>query len=304
MTNVKADGDHGVDLATVDKFKDFCLHTEYKTIPGGNSGVYLRGRIEVQVLDSHGKTELTAGDAGAIYDKFVPLVNAAKPPGEWHTLDTCYLGDRLTVLLNGQLVQNNIHITELTGGALPGKVNDPGPLMLQGDHGKVWYRNIRICEMDPANPCCKPEDGIKILEKCPMAKPGACPKAQSEGSAGEAQSNAEFEASVKQALVDFKVGMETKDIDTLMAPISANFDHYEWGDKEMFQMFLEDTMAQGDLDNAEVEFGNAEISMEGDKAIVYPVEMLAVFGSVTIEFTIKKEDDGVWRVTGLEVEGI
>ena len=308
MTNVKAAGDHGVDLGTVDVFGDFCLHIEYKTIPGGNSGVYLRGRIEVQVLDSHGTTELTTGDTGAIYDKFVPLVNAAKPAGEWHTIDACYLGDRLTVLLNGQLVQDNIHVTELTGGALPGGVNDPGPVMLQGDHGKVWYRNVRVCEIDPANPCCKPEDGAKTFEKCPMAtagecpmaQAGKCPMAQGEGSATEA----DFEASVKQALESFKAGMETKDIDKLMAPISANFEHYEWGDKEMFQMFLEDTMAQGDLDNAEIDIEKAEITMEGDKAIVYPVEMVAVFGSATLEFTIEKEDDGVWRVTSLEVEGI
>ncbi len=328
MTNVKAEGDHGVDLATVDVFKDFCLHIEYKTIPGGNSGVYLRGRVEVQVLDSHGNAEVTTADAGAIYDKFAPLVNAAKPAGEWHSLNICYLGDRLTVLLNDQLVLDNIHITETTGGAMPGNLNEPGPVMLQGDHGKVWYQNARICEIDPANPCCKPEDGAKTFENCPMATAGACPMAQQgqcptaqagecptaqegqcpmaqgEGSATEAQSEADFEASIKLALADFKAGMESHDIDKIMAPISENFDHYEYGDKEMFKMFLEDTLSSGNLDNAEIDFESAEITIEEDRASVYPVEMLVSAATMTIEFTIEKEDDEVWRVTSLEVEGI
>lgn len=142
MTNV----DHGNDIATIETFKDFALHIEYKTLPGGNSGVYLRGRVEVQVLDSHGKKpeDLNKGDAGAVYDQYAPLKNAAKPAGEWHTVDIIYCGDLLTVTLNGERVQDSVRISEPTGGALPGGVNEPGPLMLQGDHGKVWYRNIRV----------------------------------------------------------------------------------------------------------------------------------------------------------------
>ncbi|MCP4643078.1 MAG: DUF1080 domain-containing protein [bacterium] len=140
--------DHGNDIATVDQWKDFDLEIEYKTIPDGNSGVYLRGRVEVQVLDSHGVGQPNTGDAGAIYDQFAPLVNAAKPAGEWHTVETSYVGDRLTVKLNGQLVQDKIQITSVTGGALPGDVNEPGPIMLQGDHGKVWYRNVRVRSHD------------------------------------------------------------------------------------------------------------------------------------------------------------
>jgi len=136
--------DHGSDIATVKKWKDFEVELEYKTVKGGNSGVYLRGRIEVQVLDSYGKENVTSHDDGGIYDKFAPLVNASKPVGEWNKLEARYVGDTLTVTLNGQLVHDHIKIAELTGGALRGKVNDPGPLMLQGDHGKVWYRNIKI----------------------------------------------------------------------------------------------------------------------------------------------------------------
>ncbi len=140
MTNVR----HGHDIATKAQFKDFDLKLEYKTVKDGNSGVYLRGRIEIQILDSYGKEEVGKSDDGAIYDKFAPLVNASKPAGEWNQLEATYVGDTLTVKLNGRLIHDKLKIKQLTGGALPGKVNDPGPLMLQGDHGKVWFRNVKI----------------------------------------------------------------------------------------------------------------------------------------------------------------
>jgi hypothetical protein len=138
------DADNGRDLSTTANFKDFELQIEYKTVPGGNSGVYLRGRVEVQILDSYRKEGLTKGDAGAVYDQYAPLFNASRPPGEWHTFAIRYVGDKLTVHLNGQKVQDNVTIREVTGGALRGRVNEPGPIMLQGDHGKVWFRNVRI----------------------------------------------------------------------------------------------------------------------------------------------------------------
>lgn len=138
------DADNGRDLATVANFKDFELQIEYRIVPGGNSGVYLRGRVEVQILDSHGKAEVNAGDDGAVYDQYAPLVNASRPAGEWNKLDIRYAGDKLTVKLNDRLVQDNVTISRVTGGALPGGVNEPGPIMLQGDHGKVWFRDVRI----------------------------------------------------------------------------------------------------------------------------------------------------------------
>jgi hypothetical protein len=138
------DGDNGRDLATVANFKDFELQIEYKTIPHGNSGVYLRGRVEVQILDSHGKEKLDMGDAGAVYDQYVPLENASLAPGEWHKFEIRYVDDKLTVKLNDKLVQDNVTISKETGGALRRGVNEPGPIMLQGDHGKTWFRNVRI----------------------------------------------------------------------------------------------------------------------------------------------------------------
>jgi len=137
-------GHDGNDIATTETFKDFELKLQYKTVKDGNSGVYCRGRVEVQVLDSAGKPNPGKGDDGAIYDQFAPLVNATKPAGEWNDLEVRYVGDRITVKLNGKVVQDNIQITKPTGGALPGGVNEAGPFMLQGNHGKVWYRNIQV----------------------------------------------------------------------------------------------------------------------------------------------------------------
>lgn len=135
---------HANDIGTTANYKDFELSLEYKLVKDGNSGVYLRGRVEIQILDSYGKQEVGKGDNGAIYDKFVPLVNASKPAGEWNQLDACYVGDTLCVKLNGQVVQAKTKITEVTGGALPGGVDEAGPIMLQGDHGKIWFRNIKV----------------------------------------------------------------------------------------------------------------------------------------------------------------
>ena len=135
---------HANNIGTKCVLKDFELHLEYKIVKDGNSGVYLRGRVEVQILDSYGREQVVHADNGGIYGQFPPLVNASKPAGEWNTLEARYVGDVLTVTLNDRVVQNEQRITSVTGGALPGDVNEAGPLMLQGDHGKIWFRNIRV----------------------------------------------------------------------------------------------------------------------------------------------------------------
>ena len=141
MTNVE----HGLDIAAKDSFKDFDLKIEFKTVPKGNSGIYLRGRIEIQVLDSFdNKGTPGKGDCGAIYDQYAPSENACKPAGEWNTVEATYVGDTVSVKLNGKQVINKVKITKPTGAALPGDVNEAGPLYLQGNHGKVWFRNIKI----------------------------------------------------------------------------------------------------------------------------------------------------------------
>lgn len=151
MTNTPKDKD----IATTEQFKDFDLKIEYKTVAKGNSGVYLRGRIELQVLDSFGKTDISTGDDGGIYGQHAPLVNASKPTGEWNILEATIVGDVLTAKLNGKLIHDKVKITEVTGGALPGGVTDPGPLMLQGDHGKVWFRNIQIKPINATADCAE-----------------------------------------------------------------------------------------------------------------------------------------------------
>ena len=132
------------DIATTESWRDFELHIEYKVEPHGNSGVYLRGRIEVQILDSFGKKEVGTGDAGGVYGQHAPKVNAAKPAGEWNSFDVRLIDNMLHVAHNGKTIHDNVMLTAVTGGAVPGELNDPGPLMLQGDHGKVWFRNIKV----------------------------------------------------------------------------------------------------------------------------------------------------------------
>lgn len=147
LTNV-ATGHDGNDIGTAGTFKDFELKLEYKTVKDGNSGVYLRGRVEIQVLDSFGKNPPGKGDDGAIYDQFPPKENASKPVGEWNALEVSYVGDVVNAKLNGKVIQDKQQVVKVTGGALPGGVNEAGSLMLQGNHGKVWYRNIMIKSLD------------------------------------------------------------------------------------------------------------------------------------------------------------
>ena len=109
---------------------------------------------------------------------------------------------------------------------------------------------------------------------------------------------------VMQSLNEFKVALETKNIDKLKASLSDEFDHYEWGNKESMLAFVQDTMNQGDLDRAEVSLELVEIEVEDGTATAYPVELRAVFGSATIGFKMKKEADGVWRAVSMEMEGV
>jgi len=136
-------GDGGTDLISDQKFGDFIIRYEYMIPKGGNSGVYLRGRYEIQVLDDFGGQPSKSGN-GAIYDKIAPSVVASRPAGEWQTVEAKLVGNRVTVVLNGVKVVDNQPIDGPTGGALDGNVDQPGPIMLQGDHGPVAYRKIRI----------------------------------------------------------------------------------------------------------------------------------------------------------------
>jgi hypothetical protein len=130
-------------LVSNQKFKDFRLQAEYKLSPKGNSGIYLRGRYEMQVVDDAGKEPEAHGHM-AIYARKAPDVNASKPAGEWQTTDITLVGNCVTIVLNGKTVQNNARIEGITGGALDAKETEPGPIMIQGDHEKVWFRKILV----------------------------------------------------------------------------------------------------------------------------------------------------------------
>jgi len=160
MTVVRGTGD----IMTKENFTDFMLHLEFMTpdMPEatgqakGNSGVFLQGRYELQVLDSYGIEVPGKGDCGAVYNQFAPLVNACKPPLQWQTYDVIFRASRVdddgkvieqarvTLLQNGMVIHNNVQTLGPTGGNIDDKLGKPGPLLLQ-DHGNpVKYRNIWI----------------------------------------------------------------------------------------------------------------------------------------------------------------
>jgi len=132
-----------VDIITDRSFADFKLHTEFNIVPGSNSGVYLRGRYEVQIQDDAGR----ATDSlrmGGLYGFLRPAVNASGRPNDWQMYDITLVGRRVTVVLNGRTIIDDAEIPGITGGALDSDEGAPGPVMLQGDHGKISFRKILI----------------------------------------------------------------------------------------------------------------------------------------------------------------
>ena len=132
-----------VDLISEQKFTDFKLHLEFNIVEKSNSGVYLRGRYEVQIQDDLGKVTDSLR-MGGVYGYLRPSVNAAARPGEWQSYDITLVGRRVTVVLNGKTIVDNAEIPGITGGALDSDEAVAGPLMLQGDHGKIAFRNILL----------------------------------------------------------------------------------------------------------------------------------------------------------------
>lgn len=149
----------GSDIYTTAEFGDIELTLEFMVPKGSNSGVYLMGRYEVQVLDSFGKADdkLGQGDVGAIYSAAKPSTNAAKEPGTWQTFQILFHAPRfgedgtktanarfLSVKLNGKEIQKDVEVKAPTGGQLYNDEKPAGPILLQGDHGIVAYRNIKV----------------------------------------------------------------------------------------------------------------------------------------------------------------
>ena len=135
---------HGAaNIMTTAKFQDFKLHIEVNCPPGGNSGIYLRGRYEVQVGTEGGK--LPTHEMGAIYSYYPPPAGSELGLGRWTAFDITLVGRHVTVLRDGKVYHNNVEIPGPTGGALDSHEAEPGPFYLQGDHhGIIAYRNLTI----------------------------------------------------------------------------------------------------------------------------------------------------------------
>ncbi len=137
------------DLITEREFEDFKLHVEFNVPKNGNSGVYLRGRYEIQVEDIFGAGEsggikLDSVHMGGIYGFVAPTVNAAKKVGEWQAYNITLVGRKVTVALNGKTIIDNQEIPGITGGALNSQEGASGPIFVQGDHTSISYRNIVV----------------------------------------------------------------------------------------------------------------------------------------------------------------
>jgi len=128
-------------LRTEKEFEDFNLKLEVNVPAGSNSGVYLRGMYEIQVMDSY-KRELDPHNMGAVYSRIKPVTGAEKPAGQWQTMDMTLCDRHITVILNGTKIIDNQPVYGPTGGAMKSDVFAAGPIYLQGDHGNVSYRNI------------------------------------------------------------------------------------------------------------------------------------------------------------------
>ena len=133
----------GGNLVTEARFGDFQLHVEFRYPPRGNSGIYLRGRYEVQIIDTP-QREPATDLIGAVYGFLEPSAIVTNGPDAWNSYDITLVGRMVTIVLNGQTVISNGAIPGITGGALDSDEGAPGPILLQGDHGPVEFRNIVI----------------------------------------------------------------------------------------------------------------------------------------------------------------
>ena len=147
LKNTVNQGEHGTDLVTDKKFWNFTVRYEYRIPAKANSGFYLRGRHEIQILGDFKGGKTAKGGNGAIYNHTAPSEFASKPGGEWQTAEATIIGNKITVILNGKKIHDNVECNKATGSEIDAKVTEPGPIFLQGDHGTVWFRNMRIKEL-------------------------------------------------------------------------------------------------------------------------------------------------------------
>jgi hypothetical protein len=169
---VNSANSHTVDLITEAEFGDMEAHIEFCIAKHSNSGVYLMGRYEMQVYDSFGveKDQYPGIECGGIYPRWInekdveghsPRINASKPPGQWQTFDITFRAPRFDAsgkkianakvvkfVHNGKLIHENVELSGPTRGPIAEDENPTGPIRLQGDHGPVAYRNLRVKAVD------------------------------------------------------------------------------------------------------------------------------------------------------------
>jgi hypothetical protein len=133
----------GSNLISKQKFQDYKIHAEYKLDNGSHSGIYWRGRYEMQVLGDMGQPPSPISHM-SVYGRIAPLVNASKPDNEWNTMDGIIVGNKITVTLNRQKVHDNTTLQGITGNAIDANELEPGPVMLVGNDGKLWYRRVTV----------------------------------------------------------------------------------------------------------------------------------------------------------------
>ena len=133
---------HGPELFSIAKYKDFKLHVEFNCPKGANSGIYLRGRYELQIEDDP-EPEALSQRIGGIYGFLAPSPEAPRKPGEWQSYDITLVGRMVTVALNGKTIIDSQEIPGITGGAIDSHEELPGPIYLQGsEEGRITFRKI------------------------------------------------------------------------------------------------------------------------------------------------------------------
>jgi len=147
LKNTVEKGAHGTDLVTEKKFWNFTVRYEYMTPENSNSGFYLRGRHELQILGDYKSGQASISGNGSIYNFRAPDKFVTRPAGEWQTVEATIIGNRITVTMNGVKIHDNVECNRATGSEIDDKVTEPGPIFLQGDHGTVSFRNLRIKEL-------------------------------------------------------------------------------------------------------------------------------------------------------------
>lgn len=148
VVNPWSKGQTGSDLISEKKFKNFTLRFDYLIHEGGNSGIYLRGRHEIQLLDDDGAKDLSSVSNGAIFNQVAPAVYASRPGGAWQTMEATIIGNEITVILNGKKIHDRVLCTRPTNKPLDSNMSAHGPLLLQGRLGDVKFRNMRIKELE------------------------------------------------------------------------------------------------------------------------------------------------------------